>query len=308
MKDSLINFLDNHGQKIEAHGGYILHYGDYYYWYGEDRRAHNYVRCYRSSDLQTWEDRGAVITTTTREEKRVASYELGLLNKQGTKINLERPKVIYNPLTHEFVMWMHYENGNDYLDARAAIATSKYPDRDFVYHGSFRPLGYMSRDCTLFVDEKKVYFISAARDNADLHIYLLSDDYLTIEALVNKLFIDQYREAPALFKKDGIYYLLTSYCTGWKPNQCQYATSTSMEGTWSELKMIGNANTYHSQPSFILAYRDTFYYVGDCWGGVDWEKDEDFDYRKSTYLTMEIIIEGQEIYFARDRGISMSEE
>ena len=31
----------------------------------------------------------------------------------GKKVNLERPKVLYNSKTKKFVMWVHYENGND---------------------------------------------------------------------------------------------------------------------------------------------------------------------------------------------------
>ena len=75
-------------------------------------------------------------------------------------------------------MWMHYENGKDYLSASCAIATSSSPVGPFTYHGHFNPLGYMSRDCTLFMDNQKAYFISASNDNKDLHIYLLNEDYL----------------------------------------------------------------------------------------------------------------------------------
>lgn len=298
MKDKPLSFTDVSGRKIEAHGGWILFHRGYYYWYGEDRQNHRYVHCYRSEDLQRWEDRGAVITTDTKETLRIPSYELGLVHPSGNKVNLERPKVIYNEQTEEFVMWMHYENGEDYSDARAAVATSKFPDRDFVYHGSFRPMGHMSRDCTLFVDEGKAYFISTARDNADLHIYLLRKDYLGVERLMLKAFPDRYREAPAVFKKDGRYYLLTSGCTGWKPNQCQYAFSDSMEGPWSDLIPIGNSDTYHSQPAFILKFGQSHYYVGDCWGGMDWEDLKDFDYRKSTYLTLELVLCGERLIFS----------
>ncbi len=38
-------------------------------------------------------------------------------------------------------MWMHKENGTDYGEARAAVASSATVDGDYTYHGSFRPLG-----------------------------------------------------------------------------------------------------------------------------------------------------------------------
>jgi hypothetical protein len=54
-------------------------------------------------------------------------------------------------------MWMRWENGVNYGEARAAVASSATVDGNYTYHGSFRPLantgvvdhgkpGYMSRD------------------------------------------------------------------------------------------------------------------------------------------------------------------
>lgn len=51
-------FKDTSGNVIHAHGGGLLKYGEYYYWYGEYRDNSNYflgVRCYRSKDLVNWE-------------------------------------------------------------------------------------------------------------------------------------------------------------------------------------------------------------------------------------------------------------
>lgn len=46
---TLWNDID--GNPIHAHGGWMLSYGGYFYWYGEDRRENYYVSCYRSKDL-----------------------------------------------------------------------------------------------------------------------------------------------------------------------------------------------------------------------------------------------------------------
>ena len=82
------------------------------------------------------------------------------------------------------------------------------------------PYGNMSRDCTVFTDlSGDTYFISAARDNADLHIYRLTEDFLNVDEHVRTLFQHEFREAPALFAHDGRYYMLSSYCTGWAPVQ-----------------------------------------------------------------------------------------
>ena len=133
----------------------------------------------------------------------------------------------------------------------------------------------MSRDCTLFEDKDgSAYFISASRDNADLHVYRLTDDYLNADCLVHKLWQGEYREAPAVMERAGKYYMFSSFCTGWAPNQCRYACADSMEGRWSTLTDIGDSTTYRTQPAFILPVekvgKTVYYYVADRWNGKDY--------------------------------------
>uniref|UniRef100_UPI0004C0AE37 RICIN domain-containing protein n=1 Tax=Streptomyces bikiniensis TaxID=1896 RepID=UPI0004C0AE37 len=58
--------------------------------------------------------------------------------------------------------------------------------------------------------------------------------------------------------------------TGWAPNQQKYATATSVTGTWSGLKDIGNSTTYGSQTAYVLPVQGTsgtsYLYMGDRWG------------------------------------------
>ena len=182
MQENGKQWYDVQGNTIQAHGGWIIFAEGYYWWYGENRRGNRYVSCYRSTDLETWEFRRNVLTTESRTEAIRHRTDLNLMNA-GRKVNIERPKVLFCRQTGKYVMWAHYENGENYLDARCCIATCDTPDGDFVYHGSFNPYGYMSRDCTLFQDDDgKAYFLSAARDNADLHVYLLSEDLLNVKS------------------------------------------------------------------------------------------------------------------------------
>ena len=199
------------------------------------------------------------------------------------KINVERPKVLYCEKTGKYVMWAHYENGKNYLDAAALIATCDTPDGDFVYHGAFNPYGEMSRDCTLFKDEDgTAYFISASRDNADLHIYTLQEDYLNVSRMVNNIYSGEFREAPAVYKKDGRYYMLSSWCTGWAPNQGKWSVADKMDGEWSVLRDFGDELTYRSQPAFVLQKDGRDIYIGDRWEG-DGDK-----YFTSTYIVLDI--------------------
>lgn len=212
-------FTDTSGAPVHAHGGGVLKVGGYYYWFGENRNADNtfrYVDAYRSTDLKNWEFRNHVLT-------RSSAAELGTAY-------IERPKVMYNASNGTFVMWMHKENGVDYSEARAAVAVSDTVDGAYAYRGSFQPLGqYMSRDITTFVDTDGTgYMVSAARENYDLQIYRLTADYTGIAALVADPWHGGHREAPALFKRGSVYFMLTSAATGWSPNQQQYATATSL--------------------------------------------------------------------------------
>lgn len=278
-----IQFKDASGNVIHAHGGGLLKYGDYYYWYGEYRDNSNYflgVRCYRSTDLVNWEYRGEVLSPKSASE----------LNK----CNVERPKVMYNAATKEFVMWMHWENGINYGQARAAVAYCKTPDGSFTYQGSFRPMvnsgvtdhglpGYMSRDCNVFVDtDGKGYFISSSNENMDLHLYELTADYKNIASLKTKLFVGQQREAPCLIKRNDYYYLITSGCTGWDPNQGKYAYSKNLSSGWSSLNNLGDGTTYRSQPAFIIPVQGStvtsYLYTGDRWAGAWGGKVNDSQY------------------------------
>ncbi|GAF38703.1 coagulation factor 5 8 type domain protein [Agrilactobacillus composti DSM 18527 = JCM 14202] len=281
-------WLDTTGQPIHAHGGCILKYQDWYYWYGEDRRADYYVSCYRSQDLMHWEFRNHILTTTSPFKAERFQATAGLVNSDGTKVNIERPKVLYNPKTERFVLWAHFENGRDYREAAVLVASAATPDGDFTEHGHFRPFGNMSRDCTVFVDADQAYFISAARGNADIHIYQLSSDYLNVTRLVNRLWSNEFREAPVLFKHDGLYYMLTSGTSGWRPNQGKYAVASAIAGSWSDLQDFGDATTFDSQPAFVLKNGNQVIYVGDRWGGAK-------HYQDSSYVFLPLEITSQQV-------------
>lgn len=268
-----VQWADTAGDPIQAHGGGLLKVGDDYYWFGENRNPDGTffaVSAYRSRDLKQWEFRNHVLRMTSDPDLDPA--------------NVERPKVVYNASTGKYVMWMHWENGMHYGEARAAVASSDTVDGDYTYHGSFRPYhdrgvvdherpGYMSRDCTLFVDDDgTAYFLSATNENYDLNLYELTADYLDVDHLAATLFPGGHREAPALFKRSGVYFLLTSGATGWNPNQAQYATSTSLTSGWSSMQNVADGNTFHSQSTYVIEVPgdggSSFLYLGDRWAGA----------------------------------------
>lgn len=252
---------DTQGNVINAHGGGFLKVGKYYYWIGENRRNGILVSCYRSTDLVNWEFRGDLLTRQSHPEL--------------DKANIERPKVIYNEKTKQFVMWMHYEYGRDYSYARAAVAYSNDIEKPFTFVKSFRPFDNMARDCTLYKDDDgTAYFFASARENYDMIMYRLTNDYLDVKEQVVTLWPGGHREAPALVKRGKYYFLMTSGCTGWAPNQAKYAYSKSITGPWSELINIGNATTFDTQSTFIIPIQGkkttSYLYVGDRWDGKNY--------------------------------------
>ena len=133
--------------------------------------------------------------------------------------------------------------------------------------------GQMSRDMTLFVDDDgRAYHIYSSEDNLTLQIAELSDDYLSHSGKYIRIFPGGHNEAPAIFKKDGIYWMITSGCTGWEPNKARLLTATSIMGEWRQLPnpCIGKdaEKTFGGQSTYILplsGQKDQFVFMADMW-------------------------------------------
>jgi Glycosyl hydrolases family 43 len=256
---------DINGDTINAHGGGIIYSNKIYYWFGEKRNRHGSegVNVYSSKDLYTWKYEGLALT---QSEDTLSDIRKGCV--------MERPKVIYNKRTKKFVMWFHLElKGRGYGAARAAVAVSDKITGPYQFVSSFRPNGNMSRDMTLFVDEDgAAYEIYSSRENYDLRLTKLTDDYLAATSQDTMLF-SKHREAPALFKYQNKYYLITSGCTGWAPNKADLHIAESIWGPWQSLDvnpMDGPHadSTFGAQSAYIqpiMNAKDRFIFMADKW-------------------------------------------
>lgn len=253
-------WLDNRGLPIEAHGGGIIKVKGTYFWFGEDRTPSNnpekrYVACYSSKDLVHWKFRNQVLKLDNPENL--------------SNWILERPKVFYNAKTKQFVMYAHLD-AFGYKLARVAVAVSDRVDGDYRYLKSFRPLGQESRDIGQFIDDDgSAYLIFECRPTHGFYIAKLSDDYLSVEKQVS--FVQAPLEGGAIVHYNGLYYVVGSHLTGWRPNPNVYATARSLEGPWSKFEDIAppENNTYSSQSSMLVKVvgdkATTVIYVGDRW-------------------------------------------
>jgi hypothetical protein len=277
------NDLD--GNPINAHGGGIMFHEGKYYWFGEYKKGKTWrvesitswecyrcnaggISCYSSVNLKDWKFEGIAL----EPNKSDSASDLHI-----SKV-LERPKVIFNDKTRKFVMWLHIDS-EDYSYARAGVALSDKPEGPYTYLGSMRPNGQMSRDQTLFKDtDGKAYHIFSSENNDVMHISLLTDDYLKPSGIDKRIFIDKRREAPAMFKYNGKYYLITSACTGWLPNAAMLASADSILGNWTELynpcKGPGSDSTFLSQSTFVLPVPGKpgrFIFMADRWNKTNLE-------------------------------------
>lgn len=262
---------DDRGEHINAHGGGITKVEDTWYWFGEYRPqkpvpGRRYVSCYSSTDLVHWKFRGLPIDMAAPE---------GL----GPNWVLERPKVFHNKKTNKFVMYLHIDGPLDpqepdpnkaYKIARVGVAISDTVEGPYKYLRSFRPLGQESRDIGQFIDDDgSAYLIFESRPTKGFFIAKLSDDYLDV--VEQTAFFQAPIEGGALVHYEGLYYLIGSGLTGWRPNPNKYATAKDLKGPWSELRDIApsDTNTYGSQSTLLLKVvgtdKTTVIFMGDLW-------------------------------------------
>lgn len=277
-------WLDTDGNPINAHGAGMLYHNGRYYLYGEYKKGKTVlpgwatwecyrtdvagISCYSSPNMVDWTFEGIVLPAVPDDP----SHDL-----HPSKV-LERPKVIYNAKTGKFVMWAHIDSA-DYGKAAAGVAVGDSPTGPFIYLGSFQPNNAMSRDQTLFVDDDgRAYQFSSSENNQTLHINELSDDYLRPNGRYVRRFIGESREAPAVVKHNGKYYMLSSGCTGWDPNEAEIAVADSIMGEWTSLgnPCIGKDadKTFYGQSTYmqpVYGKENCYVAMFDRWNKTDLE-------------------------------------
>ncbi|WP_029905072.1 glycoside hydrolase family 43 protein [Prevotella sp. 10(H)] len=275
----------------------------------EGNLANAGVHCYSSEDLYNWVDEGIALAVdpensnsiiekgcilerpkvifNTKTKKYVMWFHLepkgqgykGALSGVAISDNITGP--------YKFIHARRANAGHWPLNVTEWHKTGTIPSKGQSYGGGSLPAhpdslnilardmmdGQMARDMTLFVDDDgKAYHIYSSEENSTLHIALLSDDYTNHSGIYTRNFVGRFMEAPAMFKRDGKYYLMMSGCTGWSPNQARSAVADSILGEWKELgdPCIGDTTktTFHSQSTYILPVqgkRNQYIYMGDRW-------------------------------------------
>lgn len=295
-------------------GGFLYYSNTYYWFgehktSGEEgNRAIIGVHVYSSKDIYNWKDEGIALKMLddknsmlqkecilerpkviyNKKTKKFVMWFHHELKDQGYKAALTgvavadkvtgpyqyinsfrlHPKVWASNFTKEQQDSVYHKINSGSKDLKQKNIDGAIMVRDFEQ-------GQMSRDMTLFVDDDQTgYHITASEENQTLLISKLSDDYLSLTDDYVRVFPGEANEAPAIFKKDGKYFMFSSFTTGWKPNPGRLAVSDNMMSGW---KALGNPcrgteeenkTTFHSQSTYVLPVigkKDAFIYVGDRW-------------------------------------------
>lgn len=267
------DWLDTDGNIINASDGGVICVDGVYHWYGMAFRPLPFagkgqggqatttgVVMYASRDLMNWEYEGVILACS--EDPADPLYG---------PMRFERPKIVYNDRTKQFVLWCHYvkcpgDHGFTPGTAEAGLAVCSSVNGQYRWLGCQRPIddsGYV-RDCTVFQDEDgSAYFIYDRHvgdtfDQGDRCQYIvkLSEDYLHFTDEYMRLDAAYWREAAAVVHHDGWYYMLTSGLTSWAFNQAKYFRARTIWGPWEDMgdPCEGDADhtTFHSQTSNIF--------------------------------------------------------
>ncbi len=309
---------------IQAHGGQVQQLtikdeitGEMvpkWIWVGEDKTAgaRGGIRAYSSDDLYNWKYEGIILRNVSSREtleseayfqELYASYTREQLDNVFRSLDansaiIERPKMIYNEKTGQYVLWFHADgptetSDSSYAAACAGVAVSDSPFGPYRFIDRYRlntcpedqedqyPSSKgMARDMNLFVDtDGTAYIIYSSEENLTLYISKLNEEYTYLsmppeQAVYGEDFIRLFpgaqREAPAVFRKDDSYYLISSGCTGWAPNQARCYASDSMLGEWVNMgdPCVGDTKvtTFDSQSTCVFEdLAGNLVYMGDRW-------------------------------------------
>lgn len=252
-----VPWYDTEGNIINAHGACIVEDGGRYWLFGEYKSDENNAfpgfGCYSSDDLVHWQFERVVLPVQPD----------GILgpNRVG-----ERVKVMKCPSTGEYVMLMHADDMG-YNDPYIGVATCPTINGDYTLHG---PLMFDGKpikrwDMGTFQDSDGTGYLLIHHGP----IYRLSDDYRSVVA--QAAHVEGMGESPAMFKKDGTYFLLTSNLTSWEKNDNFYFTATSIEGPWTNRGFFcpEGTLTYNSQSTFVFPLKNgddvVPMFMGDRW-------------------------------------------
>ena len=266
-------WLDTDGKRIHAHGGSVMYLNGVYYWYGENKEKttggngiwHWGVRCYASTDLYNWEDKGLIIPPELEDPASPLHPEA----------MMDRPHIIYNKQTRKFVCWLQVMQ-KDGTQSETILTADDILGPYTKVRVGLRPLNMSAGDFDLAVapDGKAYYYFE--RVHSETICADLTADYTDVTGYYSTHFPHSHppyvREATAHFERYGRHYLVTSGTTGYLPNPSEIAVADTWHGPFT---VLGNPHpqdtsdtSFHSQISSVFKVegaKDLYIAVADRW-------------------------------------------
>lgn len=275
----LVKF-DLSGNAVDAHDGEIARFDGVYYLYGTSYDC-GYewgnkeapfcgFKVYASTDLKNWEDKGFLFDATTA---------IWQTRCNGKTYGCYRPHVIYNEKTGLYVLWINvYDNVVGYRVFTSPTPVgpfSEVAEPTLAVNADMPVAGLNNGDHDTFIDDDGTAYLAYTdwRAKGAIIIEQLSDDYLTGTGKHVLSVTAEKTEAPCLFKRNNLYYVVYSdpncgYCSA---TGSSYKTSLSPLGPWSEPVSI-SSNSCGGQPSFVSTLKvdnETIYLYGsDLWNNA----------------------------------------
>ena len=285
-------WLDTEGKRIQAHGGSVFYEDGVYYWYGENKEKtdgkngiwHWGVRCYSSTDLYNWEDRGLIIPPEPEDPN----------SSLHPSACMDRPHILYNKQTGKYVCWLKIMN-RDGTQSETVLTADQLLGPYIKVREGLRPLNMSAGDFDLAVAEDGKAYYYFERVHSETICADLTEDYTDVTGYYSTHFPNgappYVREATAHFMRNRKHYLITSGTTGYQPNPSELAIADTWHGPY---RILGNphpgddSNTsYHSQISSVfkvVGKKDLYIAVADRWCPQEMDIPYDFNRELFEYL------------------------
>jgi hypothetical protein len=230
-------WYDDTGLLIQVRSGALRQFNGMYYWFGSQPGGIDQT-CYASTDLVHWTYKGVPLVTA--------------------KV-CDRMDVLYNDTTKQYVMFLKYDGDK----ASFGTATASAPEGPYTFLGDVLVDDNYIGDMSMYKDDDGEGYLAYVWDEAGPNrqhgIYRMAADYLSLDTRMY-LFNVPSREAPHMFKRNGVYYYGVSETNGINPSPTRYYTATVLTGPWSGETMLvtpGSSTTYETQCDFVFPFAGT---------------------------------------------------
>lgn len=208
---------------------------------GKGYRSMDGYHVFSTDDLLNWTDHGEILHSR--------DVEWGT----PTGGNMWAPDCVYKDGTYYYV----FPHRDADMVWQLGVATSKDPASGFKLQGKIKGGRTFCDPCVFMDDDGQVYLYAVVKTKC--YAAKLKDNMMDIEGeMVQQVGVDEHREGPFVFKRNGKYYMI--YPDHTKPrNQMQYSMSGSPLGPWEPKGVFLEATDVLTMHGSIVEYKGQWY-------------------------------------------------